>query len=281
MKIKEPIIFQIADRTWCINEFGMDALFLLEGDEKALLIDTGTSVFDIPAFVKRFTDKPLIVVLTHGHVDHAGGITWFEKVYLHEDDFEMARTLSREERIGFMHYIVEQSDGLYDLNDESVINGPYEPELLPLVEGDVIHLGNRDVVVYETPGHTLGSISFLDVKERILFTGDACNGNTLLICSADTDSEKGTMTALLNSAKKIESLKPFYDRNYNGHIGFGPAITVMNPLPESLTRDCIELCEKLLDGSVIGELNTRNEENDSLIARNRTMQIVYAKEQLR
>ena len=70
MGISRPIVSEIAWRTWCIDEFGMDALFLLEGSEKALLIDTGTGLFDIPALVAELTDKPLIVALTHGHVDH-------------------------------------------------------------------------------------------------------------------------------------------------------------------------------------------------------------------
>lgn len=277
MYLTEPIVFQIAYKTWCINEFGMDSLFLLEGDDKALLIDTGIGVFDIPSCIRRYTDKPLIVALTHGHLDHAGGNSWFEEVYLHEDDFEMARNNSKEMRTGYVMDMMAKSQGLYSLTEENVIDGPYDTRLLPINEGDVISLGNRDVVVYETPGHTLGSVCFLDVKERILFSGDACNVNTLLICSADSDSEKGTMSALLASARKIEGLHPFYDRNYNGHIGYACNITSMDPMPECLTRDCIELCEKLLDGEMIGE----SEDEDVLIAKNNTMQIVYAKKQLR
>ena len=42
MQITTPIVSMIAYKTWCINEYGMDAMFLLEGEEKALLIDTGT-----------------------------------------------------------------------------------------------------------------------------------------------------------------------------------------------------------------------------------------------
>lgn len=281
MRLEEPIIFQIAYKTWCINEFGMDSMFLLEGDEKALLIDTGTCVFDIPSFIRKFTEKPLIVALTHGHVDHAGGISWFEEVYLHPDDFQMAREVDAESRKGYTRSMLASSDGLYALSEEDVVNGPYETRFLPLVEGDVISLGNRDVVVYETPGHTIGSISFLDVKERILFTGDACNGNTLLVCSAESGSEKGTMSTLLESARKIERLRPFYDRDYNGHIGYAKYITCMDPQPEGLTRDCIELCEDLLSGKREGEKILHPFGGECMIARNRTMQIVYAEEQVR
>ena len=46
MQIQTPIVTMIAKGTWCINEYGMDAMFLLEGAHKALLIDTGTGTFD-------------------------------------------------------------------------------------------------------------------------------------------------------------------------------------------------------------------------------------------
>lgn len=280
MYIKEPMIFQIAQRTWCINEYGMDSMFLLEGDERALLIDTGIGVLNLPSYIKRYTDKPLMVALTHGHLDHAGGNSWFEDVYLHEEDFEMAKNNTRQDRAGYVCDMMAKSEGLYNLSEESVIDGPFDTRLHPLKEGDVIRLGNRDVVVYETPGHTIGSICFLDVKERIFYSGDACNVNTLLICSREAHCDKGTMSALLASARKIEGLHPFYDRNYNGHIGYGCNITSMDPMPECLTRDCIELCQNLLSGKEKGVSDDPKDEN-VMIAKNHTMQIVYAKEQLR
>lgn len=282
MAICEPIVFQIAYKTWCINEFGMDALFLLEGSEKALLIDTGTSTFNLPALVRRYTNKPLIVALTHGHPDHAGGISWFEEVYLHPDDFQPAKDISVESRRDYVCMMMSMSDGLYKLTPDDVINGQYEPQLKGLYDGDIIRLGNRDVVVYETPGHTLGSLCFLDVRERIIFTGDACNPNTLLVCSADTNSDRGTVSALLNSAKKIESLHPYYDRNYNGHIGYASDVPHMEPLVDGLTRDCIELCQNLLNGSSVGVLDNPNPfVGECLLARNKSMQILYKASQLR
>ena len=282
MAISEPIVFQIANRTWCINEFGMDALFLLEGDEKALLIDTGTCVFDIPALVRRYTDKPLVVAVTHGHVDHAGGLSWFEEAYLHTKDFQMAKAITVEERQDYVRTIMAISGGIYDLAPEAVVNGPYNTRLLPLADGDVIHLGNRDVVAYDTPSHTPGSISLLDMKERIIYTGDACNMNTLLARSADSNSDSGTLSTWLSSAKKIESLHPFYDRNYNGHIGYAGWITQMDPVPECLTRDCIELCAGLLDGSRVGVPNNSYPfVGECLLAQNNSIQILYKPSQLR
>lgn len=282
MSICEPIVFQIAHKTWCINEFGMDALFLLEGEEKALLIDTGTCVFDLPALVRRYTDKPLLVALTHGHIDHAGGIGWFDKVYLHPQDFDLARSVTPAERRDYVRTMLTMSEDLYALQPEQVTEEGSEPEFCPLADGMVLHLGGRDVVAYETPGHTAGSVSFLDVRERIFFSGDACNPNTLLCCSEGAGSDRGTVGSLLASAKKIEGLHPYYDRNYNGHIGYAAHITRMDPMPECLTRDCIELCTGLLDGSRVGTPDDTNPFlGPCLLARNHTMQVLYHPSQLR
>lgn len=282
MPICEPIVFQIAHKTWCINEFGMDALFLLEGEDKALLIDTGTGVFDLPAVLRRYTDKPLQTVLTHGHIDHAGGIGWFPKVYLHPEDFALARSVTPEQRRDYVRTMLTMSENLYDLKPEQVTEEGGKTQFCSLADGTVLHLGGRDVVVYETPGHTAGGVSFLDVRERIIFTGDACNPNTLLSCSEGPGVDRGTVGNLLASAKKIEALRPFYDRNYNGHIGYAAHITQMNPMPECLTRDCIELCTGLLDGSRVGTPDETNPfMGPCLMARNHTMQVLYHPSQLR
>ena len=65
---------KIADGTWRIDEGGLDALYVVEGADRAVLIDTGSGTGDLDALVRSLTEKPYEVYLTHGHVDHAGGI---------------------------------------------------------------------------------------------------------------------------------------------------------------------------------------------------------------
>ncbi len=49
-------------------------IWLVEGREKALLVDTGLGLGDLRGEVEALTDKPVVVVNTHGHGDHSGGI---------------------------------------------------------------------------------------------------------------------------------------------------------------------------------------------------------------
>lgn len=284
MAIKRPIVGEIAYKTWCIDEFGMDAMFLLEGEERALLIDTGTGVFDIPALVKSLTDKPLTVALTHGHPDHCGGMCQFDEVFLNPADHAMARSVTFEGKKDYVRTMMSMSEGVYDLSPEDLIRGDRKAELKPIHGGMAIDLGKREVLLYDTPGHTPGGISFLDVRNRILFSGDACNQNTLLALG-DYDvpgkiREKSEVSTLLKTAELLESLHPFYDRHYNGHIGYAANVEMM-PLPECLVRDCIQLCKDLLSGKVKGVPAAKGSfGGDCLVARNNTMQIQYRPEQV-
>ena len=251
--MKMPPVVEVAYETYLINEYGMDTMFLLVGTEKALLIDTGTGVFDLPLLVKSITDKPVQVVLTHGHPDHAGGIGWFDEVYAHPDDFDMALGLSYESRRGYADAMLKVNPAAPITVDDTV-RFEKQPKMLPLFEGETIDLGGRKVMIYETPGHTAGGLSFLDVRERIMITGDACNMNTLIFANADGSvDEKETLGTLMATAEKLAALEPLYDRNYNGHIGYGSS-SVYRPQPYSVNRDMAALCSDLLSGTEKGEM---------------------------
>ncbi|MFJ5760653.1 MBL fold metallo-hydrolase [Neobacillus sp. NPDC093182] len=55
-----------------------ELMYLVEGTVRAALIDTGTGVGDLKAYIDNLTDKPYFVMLTHGHVDHAMGAPAFD-----------------------------------------------------------------------------------------------------------------------------------------------------------------------------------------------------------
>jgi glyoxylase-like metal-dependent hydrolase (beta-lactamase superfamily II) len=257
----------------------------VEGDDRAMLIDTGTGTFDVPALIARsFADKPYDVVLTHGHVDHAGGMFQFKEVYLNEADVELALANTVEERRRYVNIMLAQSGGAFALSPDMVVGGTdvqaEAPKFLALRNGDVFDLGARALEVVFTPGHTAGSCSLLDRESRILFTGDACNANTLLTpfggAGEDEVSDDQCVSGLKRSAEKMWELREDFDRNVNGHVGYARWLTLVSQKPEVIP-ECIELCQDILDGKVVGEEQVGIGGNTNLVARSKTgvMQIQY------
>lgn len=242
MGMKKPFVIEIAKNTYAINEFGMDAMYLVIGRDRALLIDTGTGTFDLRALAEQLTDKPYDVLLTHGHVDHAGGIDQFEKIMIHEADIGMARSLTLEERRDYAMMIhgmdVNQA---YDFSADQVREWKRIPEFITVSDGDVIDLGERKLEIIHTPGHTPGSICLLDRKNRIHFSGDACNINTLCIDGSGVRQLKA-------SAEKIRSYEDAFDRDYNGHFGYAGDPTCFSQ-PDSVRHDVIQACRMILEGA--------------------------------
>ena len=83
---------EIAPRTFRItNCFDSHARmttysYLLEGDERAMVIDTMFGYGNLKTFCRELTDRPLFLVNTHYHGDHAGGNFDFDERWIHAAD---------------------------------------------------------------------------------------------------------------------------------------------------------------------------------------------------
>lgn len=243
MGIKEPFISEIAPDTYAINGYGIAAEFLVIGGERALLIDTGCGLIDLPAVIRRFTDKPCDVVLTHGHGDHVGGIGWFNRLYVHPADFDQVRQVDLDRLRDYNRSLGERGAfRVYDYDPEAIHPVEKTPELLPIGEGDVFDLGGRRLEVVETPGHTPGSICLIDGSRRILFSGDACNVNLGIFA--------GPISQALAYLEKLQRLSGRFDQNWNGHIGYMGTPDCL-AMPPHVLPTCVELCRSILDGSAV------------------------------
>jgi hydroxyacylglutathione hydrolase len=165
---------EIFPKVWLIDDHKAVNIYLIEGQDSSLLVDTGTGAADLLSQVKKITGKPLIVVNTHGHSDHAGGNYQFPKVYINSSDSSAARLCatkeSREEAArNMLRGAVPSPDDIY--KGEEI-----HTRLTDVKDGHIFLLGGRQIQVIETPGHTPGSICLLDKQNRLLFSGD--NDNT-------------------------------------------------------------------------------------------------------
>ena len=201
---------------------------LLVGSEKAMLIDTTNGLGDLAATVRAITDKPLIIVNTHGHVDHTSGNCQFEQpVYIAAEDMDLCRRHNGRKQREFtvkdysnkQNYMTgEYFYGLPDDFEKEKYLNENEGELLPLEEETVFDLGGITIETVRTPGHTKGGMSYYYREENWLYSGDAFGFFLWLFDGDATDRvtyQKGLDKAI--------ALKP--DRIYGGH----------NPAPMNVT----------------------------------------------
>lgn len=85
----EVVFRQLDEHTWVGsgNVMWHESLFLIEGNEKAILIDAGTNIEDLDKIVSTITEKPVTLVATHVHPDHTGAsINRFPQIYINPGD---------------------------------------------------------------------------------------------------------------------------------------------------------------------------------------------------
>ena len=157
---------------WRLNEYDFVNCFLVEGTEKACLIDAGAGVADMAAVVKSITDKPLTVLITHAHADHIGGAVWFPEVYIHPLDRRSGRSCTRAYQRAYFLYSHPYKRKSHRVSYAASLQKDHRPALKDLNEGDTFDLGGRVIETYLTPGHTPGSVTFRDSLTGDLFTGD-------------------------------------------------------------------------------------------------------------
>lgn len=136
--------------------------YLIEGQDTALLFDTGPGVRDISQVVRALTDFPLITLPSHLHFDHTGNLQRFQNIAL--ADLPVLRSWMRD---GLLH----ASDDLFRGFLEGMVWKPVKiSQWLPI--GSRIDLGGRQLEVLHTPGHSPDSISLFDREANILFAAD-------------------------------------------------------------------------------------------------------------
>ena len=265
MKLSYPTVTEIGYHTYLVNEFGMACFYVLRGSQRGMVIDAGCGSFDARDLVEKLCPVPYDVVLTHGHGDHVGAMSQWDQVWLHPADLERIHDLHRMKEMLWenpviRHSIAEQGPScspadipwdypylhcsgqdIYEVSEDMFMGFERLPEFLPIKNGQTFDLGDGQICeIIHTPGHTAGSVSVLDYRNRILFSGDACNTH-LGISGASINSE---LTGLL----RLDEKRRYFDRNFNGHACPSGSLFSFS-MPDSTLDDCIWICRSILNGT--------------------------------
>lgn len=215
----EPVVYsddnvvfrQIDEHTWvgnghlCYNE----SIYIIEGSEKALLIDVGTRVPDLDRIVAGITGKPVILAATHVHPDHTGSaVDLFDRILINAGDYPSVASMMKG----------------------------YKGRIEYLADGQVIDLGGREIEVIFTPGHTPGSTSFFDKSRGYGFSGDAF-GSTNLLLSTNFSTLIATTSRIAEYMEK-NGISFMYPGHYSGD----------NPETLQRVKDLNLMSREMLDG---------------------------------
>ena len=210
-------VYRLTEGTYAIyepNQFEEAICYLVEGSERAAIIDTGTGIGDLRAVVEELTDLPLFVVLTHEHYDHVAGAWRFDEVVAYDNAEGLAVMARGRTNESLQQYVAD--DYLWKPLPEGWDPAewtipPIEPSEL-VTDGDVIDLGGRTLEVIYTPGHSPGSMSLLDAEHRLLFTGDHFFPGPLYAFGPDVSLDD----YMASNRRLVERLDE-YDRVLAGH----------------------------------------------------------------
>ncbi|MDR3021411.1 MAG: MBL fold metallo-hydrolase [Clostridiales bacterium] len=176
--------------------------YIIDAPKGIIIIDCGTEFEHIEKVLQK-CQKPVSLLLTHGHIDHIYSAAKLQQhgatVFIHDGDAERLYTDKHEG--GRRGYVVEfcKPDKSYD-------------------EGEVLNLAGLSIKVLHTPGHTEGSVCFI-VEDKI-FTGDTLffedYGRTDLY-GGDHSKIKKSLFRLFDLDQKLTVYSGHYRTSTIGH----------------------------------------------------------------
>ena len=153
--------------------------------KKCAIVDPGGDIEILLEIAKNNNLIPEKILLTHGHIDHAGGATELSeilKVEIHGPHIEDKFLLDG----------LQEQGQMFGLSSKDC-----QPDLW-LNEGDIVEIGEEKLDVYFCPGHTPGHIIFYNKENKLAIVGDVLFNGSI----GRTDLPGGNHDQLINSVKE-------------------------------------------------------------------------------
>jgi glyoxylase-like metal-dependent hydrolase (beta-lactamase superfamily II) len=210
---------KINDTTYAIYD-GSVISYLLIGEERAVMIDSGMTGRNIRAYAQKLTDKPLSEVInTHGHFDHVAGNKHFQRAY-------MSQYAAGEVSRLFMSGVRKKPR--YDIE--------------PVGEGSIIDLGYKMLQIISIPAHNAGSIAILDINERTLFTGDEVVEEQILLIPLLPYDKKVAVETQKENMEKLLNMSDYFDYVCPAHHAQGT-------LDKSIIENILRADKDIMEGA--------------------------------
>jgi len=166
--------------------------------KKGMVIDPGGNADKIISLLRMEKIMLTHILLTHGHFDHIGGVAALKQ---HTQSVVCIHSLDKE-------MLTNPVKNLSFLMGTECIQS--KPDVL-LHDGDVLQIGNMEVYVFHTPGHSPGSVIYK--IDEVLFTGDSIFRSSI----GRTDFPGGDYNQLIHSINARILTQSRNSRIYPGH----------------------------------------------------------------
>jgi len=163
------------------------ALLWEEETRKGVVVDPGGEVDRILAALAELKIDVERILLTHGHMDHAGGAAALREA-LGEGREAPPPIIGPDERDRFLLDGLAQQGARYGMTDARNVT----PDQW-LKEGDTVEIGGQPFAVLHCPGHTPGHVVFVSTALRVALVGDVLFQGSI----GRTDFPYGDHAALL------------------------------------------------------------------------------------
>lgn len=162
----------LIDEPW-IKPFYRCNIWHIRGRDRDLLVDSGMGVVSLRRHVPLVSEKSCTAVASHTHFDHIGCHHEFGDCRVHPAEAAILADPTRANTLA-EHYVSDEIfDGLPPLPYASATYGVRGTATFrPIVDGDVVDLGDRHFTAIHTPGHSPGGIALFEAATGILISGD-------------------------------------------------------------------------------------------------------------
>lgn len=211
-------VYNVGENVFAIAEpynFQEIISYLILGDARALLFDTGMGMGSIAEVAKELTDLPIIVLNSHTHYDHIGGNHEFGNILAMNTQYTIERSEKGIDHRLVSHEVTQEAiclERLPELDTANYYIKPFQISKL-ITDEHLIDLGNRTLEVISVPGHTPDAVALYDKTNGYLFTGDTFYEGPIWLFDPETDltSYKESIQRLLDRTSGLNTIFPAHN----------------------------------------------------------------------
>ncbi|HEU0115913.1 MAG TPA: MBL fold metallo-hydrolase [Thermomicrobiales bacterium] len=226
---------RLAPGVTCVEEPRHDQQvksYVIEGDERAVLLDTGMGVGDLNALVRALTERPVTVVQSHSHFDHIGGAHQFAgacEILVHPEQADALRRGVDPARVRRWFGPEQLYGPLPAGKTEDSLRIPGVEPTGFLTGGQTLDLGDRTLEVIDAPGHCRGLLALLDREAGALWSTDAVYAGPLYAQMDDSD-----LDVYVQTLDALAALAPALRVVYPAHGPIPIAPSILRPMRDGV-----------------------------------------------